>query len=828
MDSRYNHSQEEAKLQSYWIEQNTYAPDQPNQKNKPTYSIDTPPPTVSGALHLGHIFSYTQTDIIARFKRMSGLNVYYPFGFDDNGLATERFVEKQCKVQSHNMPRNEFIALCLEQTAIAEHEFKLLWQRMGLSIDWHYSYSTISNTTRSLSQASFIDLYHKGYIYRADQPALYCSTCQTTIAQAELDDKEVPSVFYDIVFKDAANNNLIVGTTRPELLFSCVALLYNPQDTRYQHLRGQQATVPLANYQVPILSDEAVIPDKGTGLVMCCTFGDKTDIEWYKKLKLPYKPSLNKYGKFVADTPLAGLNVTDGRTKVVEELKAAGLTVGQKNITHTVNVHERCKKEIEFLIVPQWFIKILPYKEQLLTMADAIEWYPAFMKARYKNWVENLSWDWCISRQRRFGIPFPVWHCADCGQILVAAQSNLPVDPQEMVYPGKTCSACNSCNIAPDTDVMDTWNTSSITPYIVSALRDDKANYFDTDSVLTPFEPMSMRPQAHDIIRTWAFYTIVKSWMHHNSIPWKSIVISGHVLSGQQEKLSKSKDNSAISPQNLLNQYPADAIRYWTASGGLGHDTAFSDAQIRIGLKLITKLWNAFRFIKSHISPVTDQEPASLGTANEWILAQATDCFQRYQHYFSDYEFSLALDSVERFFWHDFCDTYLELIKHQLFNPAEYESAAVEATRWTLAHIGLRILQLYAPYLPYVTETLYQELYRGTLQASSIHLTEFNRAQKQYQFEHSVVLMKHISELVAQVRKLKSEYKLALNAPLALLTIITDNAERGQELAAHEQLIKGVTHAQHITCEVSANMTPSLKNINDAWQAVVVLTSHKE
>lgn len=822
MDSRYNHTQAETDLQKYWLEHNTY---KPVADDRPAYRIDTPPPTVSGSLHLGHIFSYTQTDIIARYKRMSGYSVYYPFGFDDNGLPTERFVEKQCKVQSHKMSRHDFITLCLEQTALARTEFKTLWQHIGLSIDWHYAYSTISKSTRAISQAGFIDLLNKGFIYRAQEPALYCSTCQTTIAQAELDDKQVPSVFYDLIFKDHAGNNLIIGTTRPELLYSCVALLYNPNDSRYQHLHNQKATVPLANYEVPILADESVLPEKGTGLVMCCTFGDKTDIEWYKKFKLPYKQSLNQYGKFVADSPLAGLNVADGRAKMIADLKNASLITSEKPLVHAVNIHERCKKEIEFLILSQWFIKILPYKQEFLDLADKIDWYPSFMKARYKNWVENIGWDWCISRQRRFGIPFPVWHCGDCKAILPAAHKDLPIDPQEAAYPATQCPHCASTNITPDTDVMDTWNTSSLTPYIVMSMFNPDANFFDASRPLTPFEPMSMRPQAHDIIRTWAFDTIVKSWMHHQTIPWKSIVISGHVLSTQQEKLSKSKENSATSPDGLLKQYPADAIRYWTASGSLGQDVAFSDGQIRIGLKLITKLWNAFRFIKTHSVDVSAQEamPHDLGTHNEWILTQASICFERYEHYFSTYEFSLALDQIEHFFWHKFCDSYLELIKHQLFNPAEYEPSAIAATRWTLHHLGLRILQLYAPYMPYITETIYQTIYQGSVGIPSIHLTTFSAVQKSHKHEASTATMNYIIELIGHVRKLKSEHQLPLNAPLETLIIIVDTAELAQLLPLHEQLIKGITHAKNIVCNASASITPSLITTDNVTQATIML-----
>lgn len=472
MDNQYNFKDVQEKLQKLWSDEGIYAPDLSSKKQ---YSIDTPPPTVSGSLHIGHIFSYTQTDIIARYKRMSGYTVFYPFGFDDNGLPTEKFVEKKENIQAHSLARSEFIARCLTATHEVEDQFKLLWQTMGLSVDWNFWYSTISEQSRRLSQLSFIDLYKKGYVYRKNEPALYCAFCRTTVAQAELDDTEVASHFTDIAFKDIEGNDLVIATTRPELLPSCVALLYHPDDARYQHLAGTQAVVPLYGNTVPLIADELVLPDKGTGLVMCCTFGDTTDIEWFKKHALPYKQSLGPDGKFMSHIDIiAGLKPQEARKKILEQLTLNGLVRAQKDIVHTVNVHERCKKEIEFIVVPQWFIALLPYKKELIALADQVEWYPAFMKTRYVNWVENLSWDWCISRQRFFGIPFPAWHCNSCSAITLAPESLIPIDPQEKSDAVTVCGSCRSVDICPDTDVMDTWNTSSITPYLCRELFNQK------------------------------------------------------------------------------------------------------------------------------------------------------------------------------------------------------------------------------------------------------------------------------------------------------------------------------------------------------------------
>lgn len=831
MDKQYNHQIAQQEAQHKWHREKTYS--MANNPG-PLFSIDTPPPTVSGNLHIGHIFSYTQTDILARFARMNGNSVFYPFGFDDNGLPTERYVEKKLDISAHRMGRTEFINICLKETHEVEEQFKQLWQRIGLSADWDHCYSTISASTRKISQESFLRLLQKGYAYRKLEPALYCTTCRTSVAQAELDDVEKQSFFCDVIFKDANGNNLLIGTTRPELLPSVNALLYNPSDDRYKHLAGTFATVPLFNHKVPILTDEKVLPDKGTGLAMSSTFGDKTDIEWFKKLNLEYRPMIGLDGKMLpAAGMLAGLPVAQARAKAIEELNAAGLLVAQKPITHAVNVHERCKKDIEYMMLPQWFLKIIPYKKEFLQMADKINWYPAHMKSRYINWVENLSWDWCLSRQRFYGIPFPVWHCKKCGHVITPSFEQLPIDPQETPYKGE-CPECKSTDIVPDTDVMDTWNTSSLTPYICYELFNPKAqSVFDpalrqapVSAKATPgtqgergqeFFPMSMRPQAHDIIRTWAFDTIVKVWMHQNDIPWHNIVISGHVLADTKEKLSKSKENSPTSPQGLLERYPADVIRYWTASGGLGQDIAFSEGQLKIGQRLVTKIWNAFRFVHEHVSVVPEEQPKTpLGITNEWLLHTASQTFASYTAYMDKNEFSLALDTVEKFFWHTFCDNYLELIKDQLFNPDSYTEFELRATHWTLYHTGMRILQLYAPYLPFITETLYGTLYQKHYNIASVHQTKYAALQQMYSFEESEAVMESIIGIIGHVRKLKTEKQLSLKVPLAKLTISATDEHLLHKIMAQEKLLRGITHAQTITFEPLKPEEPAFKKIDTA------------
>ncbi|HJM68515.1 MAG TPA: valine--tRNA ligase, partial [Candidatus Babeliales bacterium] len=766
MEKKYNFNDQQPALKEQWVKDKIYQ--FPKEGDGPVYSIDTPPPTVSGALHIGHIFSYTHTDFIARYQRMSNARVFYPFGFDDNGLPTEKYIEKKCKTSAYKLGRSGFIDLCLKEGKPVEQEFQELWQVMGLSVDWNLKYETISETVRKISQESFIRLLEKDYIYRKYEPALYCTACRTSVAQAELDDVEQDSKFYTLTFKTKNGQDLKIATTRPELLSSCVAMFYHPDDARYKELQGQEAIVPLFGNSVPILADELVQPDKGTGLVMCCTFGDKNDVEWYKTHKLDHKQSIGLDGKWMESTGfLAGLRAKEARDAVVEKLEQENIITDVKPVSHTVNTHERCKREIEYAMLSQWFLKILPYKQEFLAQADKINWHPSYMKSRFVNWVENLNWDWCLSRQRFYGIPFPVWHCTDCSEIILPKIDELPIDPQEAKPSIDACSKCNSTNIVADTDVMDTWNTSSLTPQICYSLfNPDASSAFDKESLET-FIPMSMRPQAHDIIRTWAFYTIIKSWMHLGSIPWKDIVISGHVLSGNKEKLSKSKGNASMTPENLLKQWPADAIRYWTACGALGTDVAFSENQLKIGNKLVTKLWNAFAFVNQHTEGQTfGSKPDNLGTVNEWMLNNVTECFERYDKEFKKFEYGAALNQVEHLFWHDFCDNYLELVKDQFFNPDNYDPAFVQATLWTLHTVGLRILQLYAAFIPFVTDAIYRDVYSSTIDAPSIHSTIYSNLQVPLLNPASAERMTSILDIVSKVRKIKSENQLSLKTEL--------------------------------------------------------------
>lgn len=818
MEKTIDYALAEKQIQELWEREKIF---DTKKGSGPLFSVDTPPPTVSGKLHIGHIFSYTHADIVVRYMRLCGYSVFYPLGFDDNGLPTERFVELRREVSPHQMSRADFVAVCREEVAQAEEEFKQLWQRLGLSVDWNKTYSTVSEWTQKLSQESFLLLLKRGLVYRKEEPALYCPIFRTAVSQADLEDVEKETLFSDIEFKSEEGESLVISTTRPELLPSCVALFYHPGDTRYQHLSGKKAIVPLFEQVVPILADEKVQIEKGSGLVMCCTFGDKTDVEWFKKHHLPYRPSIGLDGRMLESTgPLSGKKVAEARLEVLGLLKQKDLVKQQRTIRHSVSVFERSKREVEFLMLSQWFVKILPFKQELLAMADEITWHPAFMKARFIDWVENLQWDWCISRQRFAGIPFPIWYDKKTGELYVPELKNLPLDPRTDQYPGDVPAGVE---LIPDTDVMDTWNTSSISPYLCRALYENKTEgVFEGEVRIDGFIPMGMRPHAHDIIRTWTFYTMVKTLMHSNARPWDSLVISGHVLSPEGSKISKSKGNNPLEPDRLLSTYPADVVRYWTASATLGQDVAFSENTLKIGNKLVNKLWNACRFAQEHFVNVPTQEPDKKGELNEWLLHKISSVYKQYVDYFERREFSLALGVVEQFFWGDFCDNYLELIKYRFYKPELFESSEVAATRWTLYHATLRLIQLFAPFLPFITEKIYQELFKNNVEVSSVHITEFKMTQKMFVFEHSEIKIKALLAFVDEIRKLKSEKKLSLKTEVNECVIVAsqDNLDF---LKTQEATLKGISGVRVFLYMNKGDDISFIEERDGSWNATVCL-----
>lgn len=753
MERHYDFKKTEKEMQIFWRENGVYKYDPDSEKK--TYSIDTPPPTVSGALHIGHIFSYTQAEMIARFRRMQGYNVFYPFGFDDNGLPTERLVEKENGIAAKSLPRSEFIRECTLTAGIYEKEFMDLWKSLGFSVDWSLQYETISPLSQRISQRSFLELYKKGKAYLKESPVLWCTECGTSIAQAELEVTEKETAFHYLPFA-VGEETIPVATTRPELLYGCVCLFVNPSDERYSRFVGKAARVPLYDFEIPILTDEKAHTEKGTGCVMCATYGDSTDAEWAEKYSLPYRRVILPNGKIAEDVPLiGGLTTAAGRKEILRLLSEKGLLLRLETLRHSVAVHERCGKEVEIIPSKQWYIDILSEKGRLLKSADRIRWYPEMMKNRYTAWVQNLKWDWCISRQRYFGVPFPVWYCKGCGKVLLADEAQLPVNPLES-KPKEPC-VCGCTDFIPEAAVMDTWATSSLTPQINS-------RWGEADDRSSQLLPMGMRTQAHEIIRTWAFYTIVKSLYHTGRLPWKDIMICGFVLAKKGEKFSKSKNNAELSPQALINQYSADVLRYWAANAKLGTDTFFSEDELKIAQRFVTKLWNAARFAFYNLEDYQPGRTARLTPVDQWIMERCRQTVKETAKLLGRYEIGSARHLIDDFFWKDFCDNYLELIKERLYEPQIRGKAERKAAQHALYFCTLNLLKLYAIYTPHITESLYQEFFRRYEKAISIHTLLWLKPKKID--SERIAFGEELKNVIADTRKRKSEQRQSLKTPV--------------------------------------------------------------
>ncbi len=788
LDKKYKAKEAEQKWQSFWQEEGIYHFDE--KSDAPIYSIDTPPPTVNGKIHIGHIFSYSQAEVMARYKRMKGFNVFYPFGFDDNGLPTERLVERENKIKAQDTTRENFSKMCLEKTGELEKQFRKLFIRAGFSCDWNQEYSTISQRSQKISQKSFIDLYHKKRAYFDEAPALWCPECRTAIAQAELETREIPSNFnYLKFFIEGSDEYIEIATTRPELLAACQCIFINPEDKKNKYLLGKKITVPLFGFSVPVLEDEKVALDKGSGLVMCCTFGDLTDLEWYKKHKLGYTEAILANGTMgEACKQYAGMKILDARKAMIEDLIANGHMIRQEKIDHNVATHERCGTPMEITIKKQWFVDILSNKQRYLDAGDEINWYPPHMQSRYSNWVENLEWDWCISRQRYFGVPFPVWYCKECGQVKVAEIDELPVNPLTD-KPGSAC-ACGCNEFLPENDVMDTWATSSVTP-LINLGWDDEAGF------KRGMHPMSVRPNAHDIIRTWDFYTIVKSLYHFDEIPWKDVMISGHVLAQKGEKLSKKKSNSSMEPDDLIDQYSADVVRMWTSGGSLGNDIVFSEEEFKNAAKLINKIWNAAKFVIMQLEgfdkkdeegndvtlhPFDRSEEVSLMHMDRWIVNAFNEMLRNFENYLERYELGLALGELEKFFW-SYCDDYIEIIKNRVYKPEIYGEHARKSGLNAAYHTLYGMLKCFAIYIPHITEEIYQGYFAKEEGVKSVHQCRIEPIVTKEFSEEENGVGKTAVRIISELRRYKSENNVSLKTEIDKVEVVLpDGMDLGDAL----------------------------------------------
>lgn len=816
LPQRYDAAATERRQQEIWAQHQLYEFDPHDPR--PIFAIDTPPPTVSGELHIGHVYSYVQAEAMARFWRMQGYNVYYPFGFDDNGLPTERFVEQQRGVRARDLGRPAFIAACLDVSRAVEDRFEAFWKSLGFSVDWRLRYSTIDARARRTSQWSFLDLYRKGLIYRAQAPNPWCIECQTAIAQAEIDDAERSTTFYTLEFQIAdcrlqidaeeaqstiynLQSAIPIATTRPELLPACVAVFVHPDDARFAHMIGQAAIVPLFGRRVPILADRAVDPQKGTGAVMCCTFGDSTDVEWWRAHQLPLIPLITRHGHLGADGgPYAGLTLAEAHKHIVADLRAQDRLLGEQHARQSVRVHERCKTPLEILETSQWFIRVLDAKDALIAAGRAIEWRPAHMQARYEHWVANLGWDWCISRQRFYGVPFPLWHCDACGATVLADDAQLPIDPASDAPP-RPC-ACGNAELRPETDVMDTWATSSLSPQIAGQM-------LDRPELFARVFPMQLRPQAHDIIRTWAFYTIVKSHYHFGALPWRAVMISGHALDPRGHSIHKSLGNSPIAPDALIARHGADALRYWACNGSVGADQPINEAAMKQGTRLATKLWNAAKLVEARgwgLEASAKEDPSlkplasSLWPADRALLSWLQRLIERTSASWRAYEYAAALEATERFFWGAFCDNYLEWVKSRLYDGSGAERQAAQAV---LAHAFLAVLKLLAPIMPHIVEEIYQQLYAAPgadagQPLQSIHTAAWPQPNQALLDPAAERTGDALLAITSAVRRFKSAHKLGLGTALSEITIALEDAELRTALEQSATDLRSVTRAQAI------------------------------
>ncbi|MDP9934366.1 valine--tRNA ligase [Paenarthrobacter nicotinovorans] len=824
----------EAALTQRWLEEGTYKFN-PDTTREQVYSIDTPPPTASGSLHVGHMFSFTQTDVQARYMRMTGKNVFYPMGWDDNGLPTERRVQNYYGVRcdpaipynaDYRPPaqpaknqrdfdvvsRQNFIELCEELAVEDEKVFENLFQTLGLSVDWDLTYRTIDDTSRAVSQRAFLANLAAGDAYMAEAPTLWDVTFRTAVAQAELEDREVPGAYYRYPFFTEDGEKIFIETTRPELLAACAALVANPDDERYQPLFGKTVKSPLFDVELEVKAHPLAKADKGSGIAMVCTFGDLTDVTWWRELQLPTRAIMGRDGRIIAETPewitteagkeayaaIAGKTAFSAKEAVVELLKAAELLDGEpKKITHPVNFFEKGDKPLEVVTSRQWYIRNggrdEERRQRLIGRGQEINFHPSFMRSRYENWIAGLNGDWLVSRQRFFGVPIPVWYPLDAqgnpdyDNPILPSDEMLPVDPAADAAPGFDESQRDQANgFTGDADVLDTWATSSLTPQIVGGWSRD-------DELFSKVYPFDLRPQGHDIIRTWLFSSVVRADALQNSAPWKHAAISGWILDPDRKKMSKSKGNVVV-PTDVLNEYGSDAVRYWAASAKLGADTAYEIAQMKIGRRLAIKLLNASKFVlnlgATENSVVNSDLSVLANPLDRALLAQLSDVVAQATKAFDNYDYARALQITESFFW-QFTDDYVELIKDRAYGAAgESEQASVLAA---LATTLDSLLRLFAPFLPFATEEVW-----GWWRTGSVHRAEWPTALEIT--DGDTTMLGTVGIALSGIRKAKSEAKVKQRTEV-LSASITASEVLVAQLKAGLGDLKAAANAQEITLQ---------------------------
>ena len=808
MANKYNFSESEAKWQAYWEENQTFAFNMNETDPNKIFSIDTPPPTVSWKLHIWHVFSYTQAEIIARYKRMKWFNVFYPMWYDDNWIPTEQLVERELWVNIKEIERKDFVAKCLEINQKYRDLYKSLWQSLGISVDWNRTYATISPEVQQLVQTRFVEMYEKWQIVCKEFPSLRCTKNQTTIAQAETEEKEFNEFFNYLNFTLDDWEKLVIATTRPEMLPACLAVFVHPDDERFQKYIWKTITTPLW-VKVPLLADDKVKMDKWTWVVMCCSYWDEVDVYWVKKHNLWEKIIINRYWRIENSgcEVIEWMKVDEAREKIMEYLQSQpGIVVKRDPIIQAKQISERWKVPVEIIPVYQWFVNILDMRDTLLSQNDKMNWYPDFMKKRSNDWINNLQWDWNISRSRKFWIPLPVWYKKWTKEIILASKEQLArwfVDPSVDLPDWYTADEVDG-----ETLVLDTWFTSSQSPYINETFL--KKSWW-TGWDLCPF---SLRPQAHDIIRTWLLYTTLQSYFRTWDIPFKNVMISGHVLAWKSEKISKSSWNAKVDPETLIKQRWADAVRYWTSSWVLWKDMVFDEEELRKWQKLVTKLWNAFQFVRMQLQNADlDKilEPVELESTDQWILSRLNETIIKMNKNLDAFEFWLAKIAFEEFFWWDFCDNYLELIKVRLYQPERFEDweRKQKSGQQTLYRVFYSILLLISPYVPHITEEIFQDYFKEHvakqpdhqwINVTSIHREAYPESiewNKVINEEHLAKAMETTLNVVNQVRRFKTESQISMWTALERIVIYCSDEDK-KDIELFEDDVLWVTKADTI------------------------------